>query len=124
MPRNRANHGEIAISEHDSSLTTAEAVDANPPGRPAVNPIALNWAVGLPLIRRAGVAVGQSIQLWLDYHRSLQELHRLTDDYLRDLKITRGDISGIAWDEARRRSKEGLAGSTQRKRCEQRPRAR
>jgi uncharacterized protein YjiS (DUF1127 family) len=57
-------------------------------------------------LRRADVAVGRLIRLWRDDYLSLQELECLSDHELRDLRVSRAQVSRIAW-EARRRRQSG-----------------
>jgi uncharacterized protein YjiS (DUF1127 family) len=57
--------------------------------------------------RRLCFGLGRSVRLWFDYWRSLRELDSLDDRDLRDLRVNRGEISDLAWSEARRRRQSG-----------------
>jgi uncharacterized protein YjiS (DUF1127 family) len=74
------------------------------------------------------LAYGASIVNWflrrLDYRRTLNELHNLSDADLRDLRISKTDFNAIAWAEAERlhelrhgsRSSTGSLGPSERSR--------
>jgi uncharacterized protein YjiS (DUF1127 family) len=57
-----------------------------------------------PTLRRGYLGVRRLIKTIWSHRAVLTELDGLTDADLRDISINPGDISQIAWDEARRRS--------------------
>jgi uncharacterized protein YjiS (DUF1127 family) len=62
---------------------------------------------GFSIVRRGCVAVVAFVSTLLIYRTVLNELDALTDADLRDLAIKPNDALSLAWDEARRRAKEG-----------------
>jgi uncharacterized protein YjiS (DUF1127 family) len=86
----------------------AERSDGIASAQTVANISKLAWTIiVLATLRQAWFAVGRLIRFWRDYYLSMQELDCLSDHELRDLRVSRAQISRIAWDEARRRQQSG-----------------
>ena len=85
-----------------STRSTAAQVPGEASAAPSVTNVPnLHWTSAVKVVlRRACYFVPRRALFWKDYYQALRELDCLSEFDLRDMGVTRAEISFLAWSEA------------------------
>ena len=104
QPHRSVRAGVITVSTRSAAAQVPDETSAAPSVTSVPN---VHWTSAVRVVlRRACYFVVRRALFWKDYYQALRELDRLSELDLRDMGVTRAEISFLAWSEACRRYEE------------------